>query len=172
VGAPRPSHLLSVPPLVDRAAPSGVVPGELGGAAVLGASSGFAEGAHHRSGAGSAASAIASQHHHAWIVPPPKQGKHFAASPYPPVGLAVVALGRLTPARSSARVVLVDTVGAGLAGRGPKGSAHRGLRVVGGRAGLAPARPAQIGGQVAGVQGSRASAHSAAVDPGREVAWP
>src|SRR4029453_5467201 len=80
------SHHLPIPSLVQRAAPSGVVPGELGGAAVLGASSGVAEGAHHRSGAGGGASAIAHRHSHAWIVPPPKQGKRFSASPYPPVG--------------------------------------------------------------------------------------
>jgi hypothetical protein len=85
-GSPRSSHSLPVPSLVDRAAPSGVVPAELGGAAVLGAGSGFAEGAHHRSGAGGAASAIASRHGHAWIVPRPKQGKRFSAWPYPPVG--------------------------------------------------------------------------------------
>jgi len=76
----RPRHLLPVPPLVDRAVPSGVIPGEPGGAGVLGASSGFTEGAHDRSGDGVAASAIASQHNHAWIVPPPKQGKLLSAS--------------------------------------------------------------------------------------------
>jgi len=81
--SPRPSHHLPIPTFVDRAAPSGVVPGQPGGAAVLGASSGVAEGAHHRSSAGGAASAIAHRHNHAWIVSPPKQGKRFSASPYP-----------------------------------------------------------------------------------------
>ena len=124
--SPRPSHHLPVPSLVDRAAQSGVVPGKPGGAAVLGAGSGFAEGAHHRSGAGGAASAIAHRHSHACIVPPPKQGKRCSASPYPPVGVAVVVWGRLTPARVLSRVVLSAVVGAGLAGRGPKGSAPPG----------------------------------------------
>jgi hypothetical protein len=117
---------MPVPPLVDRAGSSGVVPGEPGGAAVLGASSGFAEGAHHRFGAGGAASAIASQHNHAWIVPPPKQGKLFSASPYPsPVGLAVVASGRVTPAGSSSRVVLVAVVGLGWLGVARRAQPHR-----------------------------------------------
>jgi uncharacterized protein YjbI with pentapeptide repeats len=44
VASPWPSHHLPVPPLVDRAARSGVVSGELGRAAALGAGSGFAEG--------------------------------------------------------------------------------------------------------------------------------
>jgi hypothetical protein len=83
---PRAGRLLLVPPLVDRAASSGVVPGEPGGAAVMGAGSGFAEGADHRSGASGAASASTSQHGHACIVPPPKQGKRFSAWPYPTVG--------------------------------------------------------------------------------------
>jgi hypothetical protein len=69
---PRAGRLLLVPALVDRAASSGVVPGEPSSAAVLGAGSGFAEGAHHRFGAGAAASA-ASQHNHAWIVPHPSR---------------------------------------------------------------------------------------------------
>jgi hypothetical protein len=148
---PRAGRLLLVPASVDRAASSGVVPGEPSSAAVLGAGSGFAEGAHHRPGAGAAASA-ASQHNHAWIVPPPKQGKLFSAWPYPsPVGLAVVASGRLPPAGSSSLVALVDTVGAGLAGRGPKGSAPPGpMRC---RAGIRPASPDRWAGR--GVQGSR-----------------
>jgi hypothetical protein len=168
--SPRAGRLLPVPPLVDRAAPSGVVPGEPGGAAVLGASSGFAEGAHHRFGAGGAASAIASQHNHAWIVPPPKQGKLFSASPYPsPVGLAVVASGRLPPAGSSSHVVLVAVVGLGWLGvarrLSPTGPTH-GRRPD--RAG--PARPAQIGAQVAGCRVPRARAARPSI-PAREVAW-
>jgi hypothetical protein len=101
----------------SRAAPSGVVPGELGGAAVLGAGSGVAEGAHHRSGAGGAASAIAHRHSHACIVPPRKQGKRFSASPYPPVGLAVVArwVGWRLPGPPRL-VMLVDTLAAGAGG--------------------------------------------------------
>jgi len=98
VASLRPSHHLPIPPLVDRAAPSGVVPGEPGGAAVLGAGSGVAEGAHHRSGAGGAASAIAHRHSHARIVPPPKQGKLCSALPSPAGRVAVVASGRSTPA--------------------------------------------------------------------------
>src|SRR5512132_4409153 len=159
--SPRPSHLLLVPALVDRAASSGVVPGEPGGAAVLGAGSGFAEGAHHRSGAGGAASAIASQHNHAWIVPPPKQGKLFSAWPYPsPVGLAVVVSGRLPPAGYSSSVVLVDTVGLGWLGVAPRARPLRRRRMVGCRA--SPDRRAGRGVQ----GGPREPARSAAVDPG------
>jgi hypothetical protein len=55
---PRPGLLL-VPPLVDRAALGRVVLGKLGMAAVGRAGSSFAEGAHHRIGAGGAASAVA-----------------------------------------------------------------------------------------------------------------
>jgi len=102
--------------LVDRAAPSGVVPGKLGNAAVLGAGSGFAEGAHHRSGANGAASAIASQHGHAWIVPPPKQGKHCSASPYPPVGSEWSRRVGCRLPGSSTHVVLVAVVGLGWLG--------------------------------------------------------
>jgi hypothetical protein len=131
----RPSHHLPIPPLVDRAAPSGVVPGKLGNAAVLGASSGFAEGAHHRSGADGAASAIASQHHHAWIVPPPKQGKRCSASPSPPVGsLWSRRVGCRLPG-SSTRVVLVDTVGLGWLG------VARSARAPGLTRGRLPGRP-------------------------------
>jgi hypothetical protein len=161
--SPRAGRLLSVPPLVDRAASSGVVPGEPGGAAVLGASSGFAEGAHHRFGAGGA-SAIASQHNHAWIVPPPKQGKLFSASPYPsPVGLAMVASGRLPPAGSSSRVVLVDRVGLGWLG--PTGTDAWSAR-------HPPGQPDRRAGR--GVQGPPASPRAARPSipartaPGRE----
>jgi hypothetical protein len=149
VTSPRPSYLLPVPPLVDRAALSGVVPGEPGGAAVLGARSGFAEGAHHRFGAGGA-SAIASQHNHAWIVPPPKQGKLFSALPY------LAGWGRVGSV-AACRVLLSCGAGrygwAGLAGRGTKGSAPPGPARGRwpGRAG--PTRPAQIGEQVAGCTG-------------------
>ena len=149
--SPRPSHHLPVPSLVDRAAQSGVVPGKPGGAAVLGAGSGFAEGAHHRSGAGGAASAIAHRHSHACIVPPPKQGKRCSASPYP------AGRGRCGRVGSVAacRVLLWCGAGcggwAGLAGRGPKGSAPP--------------------GQVAGCRVPREPARSAAVDPARAVAW-
>jgi hypothetical protein len=111
--SPRPSHHLPVPSLVDRAAPSGVVPGEPGGAAVLGAGSGFAEGAHHRSGAGGAASAIAHRHSHACIVPPPKQGKRCSASPYPAGRGRCGRVGSVAACRVSARVVLVAVVGLG-----------------------------------------------------------
>jgi len=113
VGAPRPNYLLLVPSVVDRAAPSGVVPGELGGAAVLGARSGFAEGSYHRSGARGAASAIASQHNHARIVPPP-QGKLCWASPTRR-SARCGRVGSVDPAGSSSRVVLDAVVG--LAGR-------------------------------------------------------
>ena len=124
--SPRPSHHLPVPSLVDRAAPSGVVPGKPGGAAVLGAGSGFAEGAHHRSGAGGAASAIAHRHSHACIVPPPKQGKRCSASPYPAGRGRCGRIGSV----AACRVLLWCGAGcggwAGLAGRGPKGSAPPG----------------------------------------------
>jgi hypothetical protein len=151
VVSPRPSHHLPVPSLVDRAAQSGVVPGKPGGAAVLGAGSGFAEGAHHRSGAGGAASAIAHRHSHACIVPPPKQGKRCSASPSP------AGRGRCGRVGSVAacRVLLWCGAGcggwAGLAGRGPKGSAPP--------------------GQVAGCRVPHEPARSAAVDPARAVAW-
>jgi hypothetical protein len=154
----RPSHLLPVPALVDRAAPSGVVPGELGGAAVLGAGSGLAEGADHRSGAGGAASAIASRHSHAWIVPLPKQGKRCSASPYPPVGsLWSYRVGCRLPG-SSARVVLSAVVGLGWLGVARKGSAHRGRR------GRPPGQP-RSADRSRGA-GSGEPARSAAVDPG------
>jgi hypothetical protein len=150
--SPRPSHHLPVPSLVDRAAPSGVVPGEPGGAAVLGAGSGFAEGAHHRSGAGGAASAIAHRHSHACIVPPPKQGKRCSASPYPAGRGRCGRIGSV----AACRVLLWCGAGcggwAGLAGRGPKGSAPP--------------------GQVAGCRVPHEPARSAAVDPARVVAWP
>jgi len=164
--------------MVDRAASSGVVPGEPGGAAVLGASSSFAEGAHHRFGVGGAASAIASQHNHAWIVPPPKQGKLFSAWPYPAGRARCGRVGSV----AACRVLLSCGAGRygwgwagwawpeGLGPPGPMGgrlpgrrrrcqarrrrcqralmSAQRWLDRAG--VGLAAARPAQIGGQVAG----------------------
>jgi hypothetical protein len=166
VGAPRPNYLLLVPSVVDRAAPSGVVPGELGGAAVLGARSGFAEGSYHRSGARGAASAIASQHNHARIVPPP-QGKLCWASPTRR-SARCGRVGSVDPAGSSSRVVLDAVVG--LAGRcrrlGSTGPARGRLL---GRAALA--RPAQIGGPVAGCRGpaSRRAARPSIRD--RELAW-
>jgi len=151
--------------MVDRAASSGVVPGEPGGAAVLGASSSFAEGAHHRFGVGGAASAIASQHNHAWIVPPPKQGKLFSASPY----LAGRARCGRVGSVGACWVLLFCGAGrqgwAGLAGRGPKVSAPpgpaRGRRP--GRAGTRSTSPDRRAGR--GVQGPREPARSAAVDP-------
>src|SRR4029453_5069055 len=107
------------------------------------------------------------------------------ASPYPSaVGLAVVAWGRLPPAGSSSSVVLVDTVGLGLAGRGTKGSAHPGLRVVRGGGGRGPPRPRQIGGAGRGgprlpspdrraVAECRGLASPRVARPSiREVAWP
>jgi hypothetical protein len=121
--SPRPSHHLSVPALVERAAPSGVVPGQPGGAAILSAGSGVAEGPHHRPGAGGAASAIASQHNHAWIVPPPKQGKRCSASPSP----AGRGRGGRIGSVAACRVLLWCGAGCGgWAGRGPKGSAPPG----------------------------------------------
>jgi hypothetical protein len=151
--------------MVDRAAPSGVVPGEPGGAAVLGASSGFAEGAHHRFGAGGA-SAIASQHNHAWIVPPPKQGKLFSAWPY----LAGRARWGRVGSVAACRVLLpcgTDRYGwarAGWAwpeGLGPTGACA--WSVAG--PGLAP--PDQPGSaRRSRGAGSREPARSAAVDPG------
>jgi hypothetical protein len=119
---------------------------------------GFRQGAHHRSGAGGAASAIASQHHMLGLFPYPSRAN--ASRPRRTAcRLAAVVLGRLTPAGSSARVVLVDTVAAGLAGRGPKGSAPPGRRVVGCRA-----SPDRRAGR--GVSGSCEPARRAAVDPG------
>jgi hypothetical protein len=117
VASLRPCHLLPVPPLVQRAAPSGVVPREPGGAAVLGAGSGFAEGAHHRSGAGGAASAIAHRHSHACIVPPPKQGKRCSASPYP-AGRARCGRARCGRVGSGAACRVLLSCGAGCGGWG------------------------------------------------------
>ena len=158
VGAPRPNYLLLVPSVVDRAAPSGVVPGELGGAAVLGARSGFAEGSYHRSGARGAASAIASQHNHARIVPHPSRAN--SAGPRLPAGrLAVVAWGRLTLPGPPLVWCWMRWLGwLGVA----EGSAPPGRRVIGwpGRAALA--QPAHIGGRVGILAGPRV----AAVDPG------
>jgi hypothetical protein len=155
----RPSHLLPVPSLVQRAAPSGVVPGELGGAAVLGARSGFAEGAHHRSGTGGTASAIAHRHSHARIVPPPKQGKRFSASPYPPVARC----GRIGSVDACPGPFSCGAEGGGWGWAG--WAWPEGLGPIGADAWSA-AGPAQIGGQVAGCRGPREPARSAAVDPG------
>ena len=93
------------------------------------------------------ASAIASQHHHAWIVPAPKQGNSLGL-PYPAGRARCGRVGLVTPAESSSRVVLVDTVRLGWLAW-PKGSAPLGLGVVGGRAGLAPrpASPRSAGGR-------------------------
>jgi hypothetical protein len=99
------------------------------------------------------------------LFPHPSRANSSRPRHSPPVGLAVVASGRLPPAGSSSSVVLVDTVGAGLAGRGTKGSAPPGRRVVGGRAGLAPPDQPRSAGRSRGA-GAHASPRSAAVDPG------
>jgi hypothetical protein len=155
----RPSHHLPVPSLVQRAAPSGVVPGELGGAAVLGASSGVAEGAHHRSGTGGTASAIAHRHSHARIVPHPSRAN--ASRPrhtHRSARCGRIGSGDACPGPLSC--------GAECGGWGWAGWAWpEGLGPTGADAWSA-AGPAQIGGQVAGCWGPREPARSAAVDPG------
>ena len=160
---------LPVPALVDRAAPSGVVPGELGGAAVLGAGSGFAEGAHHRSGADGAASAIASQHHHAWIVPPPKQGKRCSASPYPAGRARCGRVGSVDACR------VLRSCGAGRYGWGWAGWAWpEGLGPTGADAWSAAGPPGQprSAGRSRGAGVPRAARVARPSIRAREVAWP
>jgi hypothetical protein len=101
---------------------------------------------------------------------PTQAGQTLLGLAYPsPVGLAMVASGRVTPAGSSSRVVLVAVVGLGWLGvarrLSPTGPTH-GRRPD--RAG--PARPAQIGAQVAGCRVPRARAARPSI-PAREVAW-
>jgi hypothetical protein len=149
--SPRPRHLLPVPPLVDRAAPSGVRPGEPGGAAVLGASSGFAEGAHHRSGAGVVASAIASQHNQLGLFPHPSR----ASSSRPRLPRRS---GSLWSRRVGCRLPGLlwrswsIRLGLGWLGVARRARPHRHQRVVGCRSGTRPASPERRVGR--GVRGS------------------
>jgi len=66
--AARAGHWFQVPALVEVAAAGGVVPGQLGTAAVGGAGSGVAEAAHQRLGVRAATLPLL-QHSHAWVVP-------------------------------------------------------------------------------------------------------
>jgi hypothetical protein len=141
--------------MVDRAASSGVVPGEPGGAPVLGASSGFAEGAHHRFGASGAASAIAHQHNHAWILPPPKQGKLFSASPYPAGRARCGRVGSVAACRVLLSVVLVDAVGLGWLGAAPRAQPTRACAWSVAGPGLAPPDQPRSAGRSRGYTGPR-----------------
>jgi hypothetical protein len=89
------------------------------------------------------------------LFPHPSRANAARPRHAPSVGLAVVVLGRLPLAGSSAGVVLVDTVGLGWLGVARRARPHRGSR---------PASPGSAAGR--GVQRSREPVRSAAVDPG------
>ncbi len=98
------------------------------------------------------------------LFPHPSRANSSRPRHSPPVGVAVVASGRLPPAGSSSSVVLVAVVGLGwldVARRArPTGACAWSAGWSGG------CQPDQIGGQVAGAGAPREPARSAAVDPG------
>jgi hypothetical protein len=97
---------------------------------------------------------------------PTQAGQTLLGLAIPTGRLAVVASGRLTPARVLSRAVLSAVVGAGLAGRGPKGSAPPGPT-----RGRLPGQPRSAGrSRSAGVPASRRVARPSI--RAREVAWP